>query len=57
MPSNALAMQKAGPITSAGWSRLQPHAIQAPTLGMAALVVSDHLKSLRQQLCPFGPAA
>jgi hypothetical protein len=39
----APAMQKAGPITLTGWSRLQPDATQAQTLGMAALAMSDWL--------------
>jgi hypothetical protein len=41
MPSNAPAMQKAGPITLTVWPRLQPDATQAQTLGMAALAMSD----------------
>src|SRR5919106_598153 len=41
MPSNAPAMRKAGPITSAGWPRLQPGATRARTPGTAALAGSD----------------
>src|SRR5918996_311913 len=41
MPSNAPAMRTAGPITSAGWPRLQPGATRARTPGTAALAGSD----------------
>src|SRR6476660_8095479 len=43
MPSSAPAMPTAGPITSAGWSRLQPAATRARTPGTAALAGSDCL--------------
>jgi hypothetical protein len=41
MPSNAPAMRKAGPITSAGSPRLQPGATRARTPGTAALARND----------------
>src|ERR1700732_4792991 len=43
MPSNAPAMRMAGPITSAGWPRLQPGATRARIPGTAALAGSDCL--------------
>jgi hypothetical protein len=41
LPNAEPAMRKAGPTTSTGWSKLQPDATQAQTLGMAALATSD----------------
>src|SRR5713101_2051890 len=57
MPSNAPAMRKAGPITSAGWPRLQPGATRARTPGTAAPAGSDcfplhHLRSTRSAPSP-----
>jgi hypothetical protein len=49
MPSNAPAMRKGGPITSTGWSRLQPDTSQAQTLGMAALAAD-----LARAFCTLG---
>src|SRR5215510_8712070 len=46
MPSNARAMRKAGPITSAGWPNLPPGATPVPTPSTAAPARSDCPSSL-----------
>ncbi len=51
MRSNAPAMRKAGPTISTGWSRLQPDATQAQTLGTAELAMSNWLP--RSSTCPL----
>src|SRR5690348_8528934 len=54
MPSNAPAMRKAGPITSAGWPRLQPGATRARTPGTAALAGSECLGLTPDEPTPRG---
>src|SRR6202022_4458205 len=56
MPSNAPAMRMAGPITSAGWPRLQPGATRARIPGTAALAGSDCLP-LSIIIVPLEPIA